>query len=177
MIAVFAFLFLAGPPAEGSWRWLAWAAILGPGIPSLYAVVAFVSGRVTSVFIPNGRQRVAPMLLASVSCSLGTWYLLKHGSPDYAAQLMAGYTCVALGAAFGSWWWAISLHVAGVAAPLVVGMVAVDLWYMVLFPIPIVVGWARVRRGEHTVAQVVVGGLLGVGSIFLGNILIVILGI
>lgn len=102
---------------------------------------------------------------------------MKLASPDYAVQLMAGYACVALGAAFGSWWWVVSLHVAGVAAPWVVGMVAVDLWYMVLFPIPIVVGWARVRQGEHTIAQVVAGGLLGVGSIFLGNILIVMLGI
>ena len=177
MIAVLAFLFLAGrPPAEAG-RWLAWAALLGPGVPSLYAFVAFASGRTTSVFIPDRRQRVVPLLLAFVSSTVGTWVLLQLAAPDYAVQLMAAYACAAVIAALVSCWWAISLHVAGLIIPWGVGVVAVDGWYLVLLPIPFVVGWARVREGEHTSAQVVAGGLAGAGSVLLGNTLVMILGI
>lgn len=164
VVAVLAFLFLTGLPAEGAWRWIAWAVVLGPGIPSVYAVVIYTLGKAPSVFLPDARQRVVPLVLAAVSCFVATWQLVDLSAPAFAVLLMTTYGCIALASALVSRWWGISLHAAGVCGPWVVGCLAVGYGYVWAFPVPIVIGWARIRDRGHSLDQVIVGTLVGGAS-------------
>jgi membrane-associated phospholipid phosphatase len=164
VVAVLAFLFLSGLQTEGSWRWIVWAVILGPGIPSLYAVTIYMVGKASSVFLPDARQRVVPLLLAAVSCCFGAWQLTRLESPPYAVHLMSAYGLMALVSGIVSRRWGISLHAAGVCGPWVVGLVTVGSGYVWALPLPVAIGWARVRSRGHTLVQVLVGAILGCAS-------------
>ncbi len=159
-----------------SWVHWGWAVLLGPGIPSLYAAVAFSLGHTPSIFISDGRQRTVPLVLAALSCSFGTLYLHGQGAPTYVIILMGAYASSAFLASLITWRWTISLHVAGAVVPWLVGLVCVGVLYWALLPVPVIVGWARIRRREHTTGQILAGSLVGAGSTAVGWSLLRLLG-
>ena len=80
---------------------------------------------------------------------------------------MAAYAVIALVTMVVSGWWGISLHAAGVSLPWCVGFLTVGPDYLPGLIVVAAVGWARVYLREHSVGQVVTGGLLGVTAAFL----------
>ena len=159
--SVLAFLFLGGYPESGSWGWIALATVLGPGVPSGYALYMYAKGQATSVFLPDPRDRVIPLFLATGSCCVGVWVLTSLSGPTYAVVLMSAYGLIAFVSAIVSRRWGISLHVAGICAPWFVGMTSIGVGYVWAFPAPIVIGWARVRARGHTLNQVLAGAVVG----------------
>jgi hypothetical protein len=167
VVAVLAFLFLDGYPEVGSWGWIVLATLLGPVVPSGYAVYVYVKGQATSVFLPDPRDRVIPLCLAAGSCCFGAWMLTRLSGPTYAVVLMSAYGLIAFVAAILSRRWGISLHAAGICAPWFVGMTFIGVGYVWAFPAPLVIGWARVRARGHTLNQVLAGAVVGGVSVLI----------
>ncbi|MEE2752894.1 MAG: hypothetical protein VX910_02845 [Candidatus Latescibacterota bacterium] len=161
VVSVLAFLFLDGYPEAGSWKWIVLATILGPGVPSGYAIYLYVKGEATSVFLPDPRDRMIPLFLAAGSCCVGVWMLTSFSGPTYAVVLMSAYILIAFVSAILSRRWRISLHTAGICAPWFVGMTFIGVEYVWAFPAPLVIGWSRVRVRGHTLNQVLAGAAIG----------------
>ncbi|HAA78399.1 TPA: hypothetical protein DCE37_25145 [Candidatus Latescibacteria bacterium] len=161
VVAVLALVTLdrmTGSPSAGV---LLLAVVLGPGVPTSWAIVLRLTGRSPSVFLPDGGQRVLPLIFAVVSNGFAVWILPGMGASDAVVALMATYGIVSLVAALISPRWMLSLHVAGIVMPVAIGLRTFGTgtsWFLPLIPL---VGWSRLRCGEHTVGQVIVGALTG----------------
>lgn len=57
--------------------------------------------------------------------------------------------------------WKISVHTGVSAGVTAVLSVALSPWWLVALPATFVIGWSRVRLGDHTAGQVVVGAVAG----------------
>jgi hypothetical protein len=164
VIAVAAFALLAGYPASTSLVSIGWAVLWGPTLPTLYAVVVYWSGGSDTVFIAGGKHRILPLILAAATNAVGVWHMVQLEAPHHLALLLAGYAILSLVATGLSVRWRISLHMSGVAVPWMVGLAINGSGMLWLFPVATIVGWARVRRDDHTLAQVIAGGVIGLGS-------------
>lgn len=164
VLAVLAFLFLDGAPADG-FRARALACVYGPGVPTMVAVLLRLRGRVDSVFMPDARQRLVPLVLAIASSTAGVWHLGQIDGPAYLRLLLLAYAAVALLAAGSTCWWPFSLHTAGVIVPIGAGVMTVSALYIATVPVALLIGWARLRCRGHTIGQVVVGFLVGLVSL------------
>lgn len=164
VVAVAALAFLRGAPDPGDARALVLAILLGPGLPTLHAVVLYRTGRQPTPFIPDGRDRIPPLMLAVLSCAACVWLLAGTAASPHLVALTAASGVTAAVSAALALRWTVSLHAAGIACPMVVGMAGVTAWYAAGIPVLALVGWARIRAGDHTVAQVVTGSLVGAGS-------------
>jgi hypothetical protein len=130
------------------------------GIALSFVVIQVLRGKISDVHVSEQSQRQGPFAVAVCSSMVGSlglywlevpWTLIALGS-SFAVQ----------GIIFGLLTRCdkISMHVA-VAASCLTALVLLFGWMAIpfigLLPIQ---GWARMRRGRHTLAQVVAGALL-----------------
>lgn len=155
---------------DGASRW--WGvpgAVFGAALPFAYVVRGVRQGRFTDHHIPEREHRRVPLVFGATSLAAGLVLLIVFDAPrDVPALLAAGAAGLAVFATV-THWWKISIH-SGVAAGTVAVLVAV-FGPVALAAVPLVplVGWARVRLGAHTVAQVITGALAGAliaGTVF-----------
>ena len=57
--------------------------------------------------------------------------------------------------------WKISIHVAVIAGAVVILLLVFGTAAVVLIPIVVLVAWARIQLGDHTLAQTFAGSILG----------------
>lgn len=139
------------------------AAAAASFLPTFYILRGVRRRRWTDKHVTDHSQRRWPLLIVLLSTAGGTAALALAGAPRQLLALIASMVASLLVAVPVTVLlrWGISIHAvvaAGTVAALMVvwGPVAALGW-----PIAIVVGWARVRLGEHTAGQVLAGGVLG----------------
>ena len=129
-------------------------------VPCLYIYGMFRGGKVSNPGLPRRSERLQPAVFAVV-CALAAYPILRAiGSAQVYVQLDAGLLLQMVVLAVVTIWWKISYHAAG-AAGLALAMLA---WGGTAAALPLamlalVIGWARVRLGRHTPAQVLAGWL------------------
>ena len=146
--------------AVGGW-WGLVAALFCSVIPFGYIVVGVLRGRLTDHHIDLREQRRIPLAFGVASVLTGLVLLVAVSAPrDLVALVAAG--AVGLGVcATVNHWWKMSIHTAVAAGALVI-LVLVYGWPLAATaPLVAAVGWSRVALKDHTVAQVVVGALVG----------------
>jgi membrane-associated phospholipid phosphatase len=146
--------------AVGRW-WGVVAALFCSVIPFGYIVLGVLRGRLTDHHIDLREQRRIPLAFGIASVLTGLALLAAFRAPrDLVALVAAGAVGLAVCAAV-SQWWKMSIHTA-VAAGTVVILVLVygPRWWTSLLVLT-AIGWSRVRLGAHTVAQVLVGAVVG----------------
>jgi membrane-associated phospholipid phosphatase len=135
-------------------------------LPVLVAVTYLVKYKKMDAFYDNTRkQRYAVYLLASVLGAIGCGLMWGLKAPELlAVTFTAGFAelVVFMGINF---YWKISLHTAFVAGAvtilcLVYGVIVI--WTLVFLPL---VAWARIELKQHSVIQVVLGGILAAGIV------------
>lgn len=123
----------------------------------LFRIFLVKSGRVGDWDIHTRRERIGP-LLALICVTLAAWWLTgRFGSPGLQ-WLFAVYAVWIFGFFMITLREKISGHV-GITA-LAVGLLVKWYgwgWWPVLL-LPVIVGWARVVRKDHTLRQAVLGG-------------------
>jgi membrane-associated phospholipid phosphatase len=153
------------PSLTGLW-WGLFAAMFG-GVPS-YALVLWRvrTGLAGDRHITRREQRLVPLVLSLAMVLGGLVVLVVADAP--AVVLAVQVTLLALGVVMLpiTRVWKISFHT-GVAAAVVVVLAnvlpAVPV-YVVGVTLVGLIGWARVRLGDHTPAQTVAGVVAGVGA-------------
>ncbi|WP_405428550.1 phosphoesterase PA-phosphatase [Micromonospora sp. NBC_00617] len=149
---------------RGSARGLLWgllATLFVTGIPFAYIVGGVRRGRLTDHHIGRREQRRVPLLvgLGSVAAGLALLVVLRAPRP-LLALAVAGLVGLVVAVSV-SHWWKMSIHSAVSAGTLVILALTFGPGFLVAAPLLAVVGWSRVRLRDHTVSQVLAGGVLG----------------
>lgn len=137
--------------------WISLICILFIGVGFGYVLIQTLRGKISDVHVSEPSQRQGPFTVAVCSSIVGIFALWWIGVPG---PLIALGTSFALqGIIFGllTRWAKISMHVA-VAASCITTLVWLFGWVAVpLMGFLPLQGWARMRRGRHTFAQVILG--------------------
>ncbi|MET7418387.1 phosphoesterase PA-phosphatase [Dactylosporangium sp. NPDC005555] len=137
------------------------AAVFESVLPFLYILRGVRRGDLTDRHVGDHRQRRGPLLVGLGSVSVGFVVLVGL---DAQRELLAAVVAGGVGlivAAVVNHWWKMSIHTAVAAGAMVILMLVYG-WPMVATaPLVGAVGWSRVALKDHTVAQVVVGAIVG----------------
>ncbi|MFI9527240.1 phosphatase PAP2 family protein [Micromonospora rosaria] len=143
---------------------LAWgllATLFATGLPLAYIVGGVRRGRFTDHHVGVPEQRRLPLLFGLASSAVGWVLLAAFGAPRPLLALVAAGVVGLVVAVTVSPWWKMSIHTAVAAGVVVVLVLTFGVPLLATVPLPALVGWSRVRLRDHTVPQVVAGGVVG----------------
>jgi membrane-associated phospholipid phosphatase len=163
MVAIGAFWVLAGATARAS-RWPVFLACATTQsvFPLAFLGMAVRKGKIRDVNMSRREERRIGFLALGLVYAVGGVLAVLLGVRGPTL-----FVCLCTLAVIGAVW-AVNLvykasgHVAGATAYMAAVSVFVEPLHAGLFLIP-AVSWARVRSGEHTRVQVILGALLGAG--------------
>ncbi len=130
-------------------------------LPMRYVASLMARGLTDGPFIPDRSRRVGPLLVTSGSCLAGSLTLYALSAPSEVCGLVLCHVVSSISAAALSLRWKVSLHAVGAWVPLVAFVLLFGGTFLILAPVPVVVCWARLRVGAHSVGQVAAGSGLG----------------
>jgi membrane-associated phospholipid phosphatase len=130
-------------------------------LPIFILIISMVRlKKLDGLFVNPRKQRNVIYILASVLGALGCGLLWYLKAPHLLfVTFIAGFAAIIVFTAV-NYYWKISVHTAFIAASvaeiiMVYGVVAV--WAVILIP---PVAWARIKLQQHSISQVVTGGVL-----------------
>jgi membrane-associated phospholipid phosphatase len=144
--------------------WGLLAALFAAVLPTVFISCGTRRGRWADRNVGARRPRLIVLGFITASIAAGLSLLVILGAPrlltGYLAFMLASVALLALVTA----WWKISIHCAVASGS--VAILAFGYGPLVLpgYLLVALLAWARVAAGDHTVAQVVAGALLGAGS-------------
>ncbi|MGD3111803.1 phosphatase PAP2 family protein [Streptomyces sp. YGL11-2] len=113
------------------------------------------------------RLVVIPGVMASVTAGIVLMVLL--GAPSEMTALIIAMLVALIAILVITLAWKVSVHTAVSSGAITMLALAYGPWALFVYPLVALVGWSRVRLQDHTLAQVVVGTLLGsavAGTVF-----------
>jgi membrane-associated phospholipid phosphatase len=127
-------------------------------------------GRWDGHWVRDRAHRTVPLLMCLASGLAGMAIMLLGGAPREVIALAWAMILTLVACLVITRWWKVSVHatVAGGAVAMVTLLYGP--WLLLLAVLVVLVCWARVMVADHTVAQVVVGAVLGPvvgGAVFL----------
>lgn len=130
-------------------------------LPTVFIVRGARRGRWDGHHVRNREGRLVPLALCLASTVVGLVVLLAGGAPHDLvaldlAMLATLFVCTGI-----TRWWKVSLHAAVAGGGAATMVLIYGLWWLFLVPAVALVGWARVRLTDHTVAQAVAGAVTG----------------
>lgn len=143
-----------------AWVWGGVYVLLGVLVPLLYLVWLVMQGQVTDIQVQLRKQRAQP-LLVTITCTGLAWLMLTLGLAPRVMVILAGALWLQAVAVFAiTLRWKVSLHAATAAGAMAMVWVFLGTALPLLLIVPLV-AWSRVRLRRHTIAQTIVGALLG----------------
>ena len=163
VIVLFAIKDTSGAAEAVKWALISLALSV---LPVYIVVIYMVRRRKMDGFFTNPREQrhivyILASALGAISCGL-LWYL---NAPELlSVTFTAGLVSIVIFMGI-NYFWKISLHTAFTAAAVAVIIMvygAAAAWAIILLP---PVAWARIQLKQHSIAQVVTGGLLAVAIV------------
>jgi membrane-associated phospholipid phosphatase len=146
--------------AEGV-RWGMIAALFAGLVPMAYIVGQVRRRRLSDRHVGVREQRRVPLLVGIVSVLLGIGVLVLGQAPRDLVALVAAMAVGLATSLLVTLAWKISIHVAVVAGAVTILTLVFGPAALMLAPLVVLVGWARVALHDHTPAQTVAGAALG----------------
>lgn len=148
-------------PGPRVWTLAAAYLFVSTFVPISYVVWLVHTDRITDIDIQLREQRIGPLILTILSGGIGSLVLAVGRAPlpmALAGLAMWLETAVILLVTLK---WKVSMHSAAAAAT------ATLFWCVLGMPLPLLLGvpiiaWSRVRLRRHTLAQTIVGAVLGI---------------
>ena len=141
-----------------------WSAVIGivtlsiaPFLPVAYSAT---TGK-TDLEVSDVRKRWSLYLPGLVSYAVGAAVFLELFDKVMFVIALA-YLCVGSATLMITLGWKISAHTAGVAGPTTALAFVFGVWILPLYILSIVMVWARVKLGAHTLGQALAGILVAV---------------
>lgn len=134
--------------------------LFGTVIPLAILYFLKKKGTISDLYVSKREGR--PIALAGAMSSYlfgGVAFLLARAPPLVTAAMFC-YLGTSLVLMLTSLKWKISIHTSGIAGPATALTYSLGAAAAILFGLAIPVGWARMRLGAHTLAQVTAGTLL-----------------
>ncbi|MGK5627235.1 hypothetical protein [Streptomyces sp. URMC 123] len=145
------------------------AALFSAVIPVLFITWGQKRGHWGDRHVRRRQDRlvVIPGIMASVAAGIALMVLL--GAPSEMTALVVAMLVTLVAILAITFAWKVSVHTAVSAGAVVMLALAYGPWVLPAFCLVALVGWSRVELRDHTLAQVVVGTLLGsavAGAVF-----------
>lgn len=170
-IIVTALMLAVGLHAASHGAGLLWGlagALFASFVPFAYIVRNVRAGRLTDHHVGLREQRRAPLLVGLGSVIIGAVLLRVLDAPtEITATVIAGAAGFTV-ALLVSHWWKVSVHSAVAAGSVVILALVYGPGLLLATPLVAVIAWSRVRLGDHTIAQVIVGAVVGAVVAYLG---------
>ena len=142
-------------------KWAAIAITFVTLIPQAIIVLGVRRNRLSDRHVRVRAQRPVLIVLALLSIVVGLGILAAlHASRELLALLAAmlvGLVVTLLVTLF----WKVSLHTSTFAGAVTILVIAFGPVFALLYPLIVLIGWARVELGDHSLAQVIAGMVLG----------------
>ena len=130
-------------------------------IPVLTVLILKKTGRISDLDASRKEQRFMPLFLGILYSGAGFLVLSFLNAGNLTQGLMFCYMINTALIMVITRYWKISIHAAGVAAPIVALWVHGAHFPILMSGMMILVGWSRVILKAHSVSQVFAGHLLG----------------
>lgn len=154
--------FRASPDLRSALGWIALTATFCAGIPYLLLLWSVRAGHASDRHLVRRFDRRRPLVTALVSVLIGLALLAWLDAPRPITALVAAFVAGLVVMLPLTVRWKASIHAAVVAGALAITAATFGtVWAIALGPALPLVAWARTRAGRHTVAQVVIGVLVG----------------
>jgi membrane-associated phospholipid phosphatase len=137
------------------------AVFFAGGLPYGLVLIGVRRGQFTDHHISRREQRPAMMGIALASLVVGLLVLRWLDAPRALFSLVAAMVAGLAVALAITWYWKISIHAAAAAGTVASLAILVSPWWLLLVPLVVLTGWARVVVRDHTPAQVSVGAIVG----------------
>jgi hypothetical protein len=153
-----------------TFAWGLTVAVCSSVAPMVFIIGGARKGRWDGHHVRNREGRLIPLTLCGVFTAAELAILIVgHAPRDLialdVAMLGTLIVCLAITQA-----WKVSIHTAVLGGAVATVVLLYGTWLIVFALAVVVVGWSRVQLSDHTVAQTIVGGLVGPivgGAIFL----------
>lgn len=119
-------------------------------------------GRLTDHHIGVREQRRAPLLYGLLSVVAGLTLLVTFGAPQPLVAMVVVMSAVLLAVTLVNQMWKLSAHAAVISGSTLALVVVLGPWLLPTLLLVPLVGWSRVRLGDHTIGQVVSGTVVGI---------------
>ena len=149
------------------------ALVFGFMAPIVLFLILRKKGKLADQDASIKEERTIPFLIAIIFYLIGLWVLIKYDLNIISIAFWFCYISNTIITIFINKFWKISAHSMGVAGPFSAIVFAFGSVGIILLPIVILVGWARVELKCHTLTQVVAGILLASFSVYIQMSLIV----
>jgi membrane-associated phospholipid phosphatase len=132
-------------------------------LPVVYIALQVKRGKITDIHMKEREQRIRPFIFSIISGAVGWLILSAMDTPDLVAafELFSMVQLLMLGVI--TMLWQISIHSMTICGAVVAAGAIFGNWWITLLlsPLVVLVGAARLRLSRHTPAQVIAGGALG----------------
>jgi membrane-associated phospholipid phosphatase len=145
--------------------WGVAVAMFASAVPLAYIIRGVRRGRYKDHHVDVREHRPAVILVAAASVIVGLTLMLLLDAPrDLVALVVAMLAGLALTFAATKWWGKVSFHTAVAAGTATTLVLVFGPWLHFSWLLVGAIGWSRVRLEQHTVAQVIVGAVLGTSA-------------
>ncbi|RZS43383.1 hypothetical protein EV193_102362 [Herbihabitans rhizosphaerae] len=141
--------------------WALVVAVFYSVLPMAFIIRGARRGRWDGHWVREREQRFVPLLMCLVSTMAGLLILVFGSAPRDMLALAASMIATLLACMLITRWWKVSVHATVAAGATATVVLLYGPWLLSLVPLVALVCWARVVLTDHTVAQVIVGALLG----------------
>jgi len=131
------------------------------GLPYGLVLIGVRRGQLTDHHVSRREQRPRMMAVALASVAAGLLVLHWLDAPRALLALVAAIVAGLVVALAVTSFWKISIHAAAAAGTVASLAILVSPWWLLLAPVVVLTGWARVVIRDHTPAQVSVGAIVG----------------
>lgn len=137
------------------------ATFFAVGFPYALVLIGVRRGRLTDHHISRREQRPAMMAVALASVATGLLVLVRLDAPRALFALVVAMVAGLVVALAITSFWKISIHAAAAAGSVASLAILVSPWWVLVAPLVVLTGWARVEIRDHTPVQVCVGAVVG----------------
>ena len=152
--------------AESQEQAITWAVVYGLLVcllPIVYVAWMVRRGSITDLHMRVREQRLRPFLVSIVCTTIAWWVLRFMGAPGIV-PLFALFSLVQIAVmAVITLVWQISMHMMSITGVMVAAFAFFGpVWAILVIPLIVLVGVARIKLKRHTLAQVVAGCMVGI---------------
>ncbi|MET8330001.1 phosphatase PAP2 family protein [Streptomyces sp. NPDC005181] len=161
---VIAILLIIGWHSTRSLEGLAWgllAALFCGGIPFAIILFGVKRGSWTDKHVKVRSQRAVPLTATMISVLVGILIQVVFDAPRELFALVIAMLVGLAATMVVTVWWKVSVHTAVAGGVATILTLAFGPPLAALALIVAAIGWSRVQLRDHTVAQTIVGALLG----------------
>ncbi|SCF23184.1 hypothetical protein GA0070612_5116 [Micromonospora chokoriensis] len=155
-------LHSTAPAVTTGLGWALLAILFCSVVPYAVIWVGVRRGRLTDHHIGVREQRRMPLVYGLLSVLVGLAVLVLAGAPRPLVAMVVVMFAVLLIVTAINQAWKLSAHAAVASGSMCVLIIVFGAALIPSLAIVVLVGWSRVRLGDHTIGQVVAGALAGV---------------